>query len=209
MMNPMKKICAILFVLLTVCRVEAQTLPEGDNFKFGLKVGLSGSTLLGDELKNPRPRFGYLAGIYYKQRIKNNWSIYSELTGNVRGSNFKNGADGYSGIHLFTIEMPLTLVYQFKENHNVSIGPQVSWITASSLFVGSNRKTALDGLGFKPIDFGLSAFYTRSYEVVSIQTGVNIGYRNINRNINFENIKPETGNGGIVRILSFDVAFIF
>lgn len=208
-MNPVKNIFSLLLVLTIVCRVEAQTLPEGDNFKFGLKVGLSGSTLLGDELKNPRPRFGYLAGIYYKQRIKNNWSAYAELTGNVRGSNFKNGADGYSGIHLFNIEMPLNLVYQIKEIHSVSIGPKISWITASSLFVGSNRKTALDGLGFKPIDFALTAFYTRSYEVISIQTGVNIGYRNINQNINFENIKPETGNGGVIRILSFDVAFIF
>lgn len=203
------------FVLLTISIFAvlcgyAQKYPEGENFRFGLKVGTSFSTLLGDELENPRPRFGYLAGIYYKQKIGPSLGVYTEFTGNVRGSNFSNGIDGYSGIHLFSLELPVALAIDIKEDKTISIGPQISYYPASSLYVGQNRKTEDDGLGFEPFDVKAVLYYTKSYEVVSLHMGFKFGLRNINRDLDFgDKVKPATGNGGLVRLVCLDLALIF
>jgi hypothetical protein len=189
---------------------NAQKYLDGENFRFGVKIGTSFSTLIGDELENPKPRFGYLAGIYYKQKIGNKIGIYSEFTGNVRGSNFSNGIDGYSGIHLFSLELPVAFAIDIKEDKTISLGPQVSYYPASSLFVGDNRKTEIDGLGFKPFDLKAVIYYTKSYDIISLHTGFKFGLRNINQNIDFgDRIKPATGNGGLIRLICLDFALIF
>ena len=72
----------LLFLLTTVTAQQKAEFPQ----KVGIKTNINISTLIGSELQNPRPKFGYTAGPYIIFNPENRWSLYTEAVGSFRGS---------------------------------------------------------------------------------------------------------------------------
>lgn len=196
-------------ILLTLASI-GQTSPSSDH-KLGIKTSINFSSLLGNELTNPRPKFGYVAGPYYHYKPKNKWSFYTEILGDFRGSNFNNQDTGYARIALSYITLSLMPTYAIEEtNKSISLGPYISYLGLASLYIGEQRKPNLsDNLGFSDIDLGIAAYFTIKGKNVSFQTGPKIGLLDVNRDVNFDGVSPKTGTGGIIRNISLEIGMLF
>ena len=204
------RILYILILLLGGVRAYAQNSTPSDH-KVGLKTSINFSTLLGDELSRPRPKFGYVAGPYYHYKPTNKWSLYTELLGDFKGSNFSNGDTGYARVALSYITLGMLPTYTLPEsNKTVGVGPYVSYLGLASVYVGQQRKpNQSDKLGFANFDLGLAAYYTIKGQAVSFQVGGKIGLLDVNNDVRFESVSPITGTGGLIRNISLDLGMLF
>ena len=201
-----------ILTLIIICilgTASAQDAANG-NHKLGIKTSINISTILGEELQNPRPKFGYTAGAYHIYKEKNKWSLYSELAASFRGSKFSNGDTGYSRIASFYLDLALLPRYTIGGGeHSISAGPYGSYLALSSLYLGASQKPELDDLNFRPYDFGFAAFYTQHGPTASFQIGGKLSLIDANDGVNFVGAFPETGNGGFIRSLSFEIGMLF
>ncbi|MFB1003057.1 MAG: hypothetical protein QMC70_02810 [Bacteroidia bacterium] len=177
--------------------------------KLGIKTSINISTLLGNELQNPRPKFGYTAGAYYHINQANDWSLYTEYTASFRGSRFSNGDTGYSKIALFYVDFAAMPAYKLDDKQTLSFGPYLSYLGLSSIFKGQQQKAYLNDIGIRPLDAGIGAYYTLQGSLVGFQVGGKLGLANANKDISFDDLTPATGTGGFIRSLSLEVGMIF
>ncbi|PCJ66046.1 MAG: hypothetical protein COA58_08205 [Bacteroidetes bacterium] len=192
-------------IIYTLGFSQKKERPELD---LGIKTSINISTLSGTEFENPRPKFGYTAGAYLETPLDKKWSLHSEILGSFRGSNFKNGDTAYTKIALFYIEAAILPSYLLDKN-NISIGPYLSYLGLSSLYIGNDQKSKLNDLNFKDLDFGLASYYTINGPIVGFQFGVKVGLSNANNGVNFDGYFPKTGKGGEIRNLSFEIGLLF
>jgi hypothetical protein len=180
------------------------------NHKLGIKTSINISTIVGDELQNPRPKFGYTAGAYHIYNQKKSWSLYSEIAASFRGSKFSNGDTGYSRISLFYLDLAIMPRYTIKESmHSFSAGPYASYLTLSSLYLGVTQKPETSELNFRPYEIGLAIFYHQRGKAVGFQVGAKLSLTDSNNGINFKGAFPATGTGGTIRNLSIEVGLLF
>lgn len=179
------------------------------NHKLGIKTSFNLSMLLGDELENPRPKYGYTAGAYYHFNYEKKWSLYTEFTGSFRGSRFSNGDTGYSKIALFYLDLAAMPAYKIDDKRKISFGPYVSYLGLSSVFKGEQKKAYLNDIGIGPLDAGLGAYYTIQGPIVGFQVGGKIGLVNANQEVNFVDLSPATGTNGFIRNFSLEIGMIF
>lgn len=177
--------------------------------KVGVKTSFNLSLLLGDELQNPRPKFGYTAGVYCQFNNENTWSLYSEITGSFRGSKFSNGDTGYSKIALFYLDVAAMPSYTIDDKQKIAFGPYASYLGLSSVFKGEQKKAYLNDIGIGPLDAGIGAYYTIQGPIVGFQVGGKFGLSNANKDVNFVDLSPATGNGGFIRNFSLEIGMIF
>jgi hypothetical protein len=186
-----------------------QVQPINEN-KLGIKTSMNFSSLTGNELKNPRVKFGYTAGAYFINKMNKKWDLYSEIVGNFKGSKFKNGDTGYSQIALFYVDAVVSPMYKLNDNKNaVSFGPYASYLGLSSLYIGPKKKAELNDIGLAPWDAGIAAYYYIFEKNVSFQFGAKFGITNANKDVNFETYFPVTGTGKSIRNLSFELGMLF
>jgi hypothetical protein len=198
----------ILFVLnLAVCTAQQNAqYPH----KLGIKTNLNISTILGTELQQPRPKFGYTAGVYHILNPQKKWSLYTEGVGSFRGSKFSNGDTGYSRIATFYIDGAILPLYNIPNtNKALSAGPYMSYLGLSSLYIGQKKKAELNDIGFNDLDFGVAAYYHIKGDPVTLQLGGKLSLINANNGVNFVGYYPTTGNGGFIRSLSFEIGMMF
>jgi hypothetical protein len=182
---------------------------EGPELDLGIKTSINVSSILGSEFKNARPKFGYTAGVYLITPLKKKWSLHSEALGSFRGSSFNNGDTGYSKIALFYVDALIAPTYTLEKN-SISIGPYLSYFALGSIYIGAKKKAEdIEEFGMKPLDFGLAGYYTINGPIIGFQFGAKVGLSNINNGVNFDGIFPETGNGGTIRNLSFEIGMLF
>lgn len=150
----MKHLLMILFCLslsgFGYAQTDSSTVNEDDNteptmvippineqLKAGVKLGGGLSVLLGDELKNPVPTYLMTGGAYIRWRFKPHWSLQPELNITFRGSNFNNGDLEYSEIVMYSLDVPVLLMYGWNENNtgNILVGAQYSRLLNSSLYL--------------------------------------------------------------------------
>lgn len=165
--------------------------------------------MLGTELQNPRPKYGYTAGVYFLNQNKKDWTWYGELSANTRGSRFRNGDSGYSRIAALYVDAAFLPMYKLNDSRALSIGPFLSYNASSSLFIGGGRKAQLTDVGLSPVDAGVAAYFHITKPVVSYQFGTKFGLLNANNSVNFENVLPPTGTGGTIYNLSFEIGLLF
>ncbi len=179
--------------------------------KLGIKTSINASTIFGSELINPRFKYGYTAGAYYQYSINKKWAFQTEFLGNFKGSKFKNGIGKYSKIATFYLDLPLLAVRHLDNNKTQSllIGPSISYLALSSLFIGQQKKAELNVLDLKDMDFGVAIYYQKNSKIASFQIGAKIGLTNVNNGINFVDIKPATGNNGTIKNLGLEIGFLF
>ncbi|MDG2454617.1 MAG: outer membrane beta-barrel protein [Bacteroidia bacterium] len=180
-----------------------------NSHKLGIKTSINISTLLGNELQNPRPKFGYTAGVYYHINQEKAWSLYTEYAASFRGSRFSNGDTGYSKIALFYLDFAAMPAYRLDNKQTLSFGPYLSYLGLSSVFKGEQQKAYLNDIGMRPLDTGIAAYYTIQGTVVGFQIGGKLGLANANKDISFEDLKPAKGSGEAIRSLSLELGMIF
>jgi len=180
-------------------------------YKLGIKTSINISSILGTEFENPRPKFGYTAGVYFKiPGITKNWSLHTEALGSFRGSNFSNGDTGYSRISLFYVDVAALPQYAFQEGKkSISFGPYFSYLGLSSLYIGEKKKAELNNLDLDTFDGGFASYFTIRGPVASFQVGAKLGLKNVNNGVNFDNYYPRTGKDGIIRNLSLEIGVLF
>jgi hypothetical protein len=189
-----------------VCAQQTNEFPH----KVGIKTNINLSTILGSELQAPRPKFGYTAGPYLIFNPENRWSLYTEAVGSFRGSKFKNGDTGYSRIATFYVDACILPLYNVpNSNKAISFGPYTSYLGLSSLFIGTKKKPEINDIGFKDYDIGIASYYHINGETVTLQIGVKHALINANNDVNFVGYYPKTGNGGMIRSLSFEIGMAF
>jgi hypothetical protein len=192
-----------------LCFVLIGNAQDETKNRLGIKTNINISTLLGSELENPRPKFGYTAGAYFRYYISNKSGLYTEFVGNFKGSRFKNGIGEYNKIALFYLDLPLMYEYKLNDKNSILGGINPSFLAMSSMFLDGQQKAASNRINLMPFDWG-PAFYYHAYgKAVGFQAGVKVGLSNINNGINFENINPPTGNGGSIQNLSFELGMLF
>jgi hypothetical protein len=202
----------LLFVFACILIIQFGLFAQSSNIsnnKLGVKTSFNLSSMVGTALKNPRAKFGYTAGTYFISNTKKKTSIYSEIMGNFKGSNFSNGDLGYSKIALFYVDVSLLPLFRLKNEHSVCIGPTVSYLGLSSLYIGEKRKSEIDELSLKPWEYSIALYYQIPKSIVSFQFGSKIGIRNINNNLILDNISPTINSNGTIQNISFEIGMLF
>jgi hypothetical protein len=197
-----------LILLFGVCTCYAQQVQEFPH-KVGLKTSINISSMVGTELQNARPKFGYTAGAYILFNPEQKWSIYTEAVGSFRGSKFSNGDSGYSRISSVYIDLAALPVYNIDDKQAILIGPYASYLALSSLFIGPKKKPEDLDIGLWDSDAGIAAYYHLKGEIVTVQLGGKYGLLNVNRQVNFIGLKPATGGRGSIHNLSIELGLLF
>lgn len=108
-----------------------------EQLKAGVKMGGGLSVLLGDELQNPIPTYLLTGGAYLRWRFKPHLCLQPEFNFTYRGSKFENGNLQYSEIVMYSLDVPVLLMYGLTENNtsNLVAGLQYSRLLNSSLYL--------------------------------------------------------------------------
>lgn len=202
-----------LFASVLFCLLSLSSFGQGSgnkDFRLGIKTAINLSSLQGTELQNPRLRFGYSAGAYYRQELNRKYHFQAELLGNFKGSHFANGDGEYQSIATFYVDFPLLLARELgDEKHLLMVGPQVGLLGLSSMYVVRNAKSTTNDVGLKPWALDLCLAYQQVGTVAGWQLAVKYGLLNVNDKLEFEDINPPTGTGGSIYSLSFELGLIF
>jgi hypothetical protein len=219
----------ILAILAFFGRVSAQ---EGANdlSNLGLKMGVGAYSFFGDELKNPQPMLGYVAGLYYHNPLeKGRFHYQAGLDLRFRGGSFKNAQAGdtttntaYTRISLVSLDVPLQLLIStnLKEQREalfITMGATASYLFRSVVYVGPNKiplnqsqyMQTWDNLPLKPVEFLLSVGVQQRFVTVGYSVNLNVGVRNLNDNFLIQGISPATGNGLHIGTWSLEASLLF
>ena len=196
----------------------------------GLKMGIGAYSFYGDELKNPRPMFGYVAGLYYHSPLeKGRFHLQTGLDIRFRGGNFANAREGdtaigtaYTKISLVSLDLPVQLLISTnlekqREALFVTLGAQASYLMRSVLYVGPDQiplnqsvyMQTWDNLPLKPIELLLSVGVQQRFVTVGYAISLNLGITNLNDNFLIQGISPASGNGLGIGTWSLEASLLF
>jgi len=196
----------------------------------GLKMGIGAYSFYGDELKNPRPMFGYVAGLYYHSPLeKGRFHLQTGLDLRFRGGNFANAREGdtaigtaYTKISLVSLDLPVQLLISTnlekqREALFVTLGAQASYLMRSVLYVGPDQiplnqsvyMQTWDNLPLKPIELLLSVGVQQRFVTVGYAISLNMGITNLNDNFLIQGISPASGNGLGIGTWSLEASLLF
>ena len=196
----------------------------------GLKMGIGAYSFYGDELKNPRPMFGYVAGLYYHSPLeKGRFHLQAGLDIRFRGGNFANAREGataigtaYTKISLVSLDLPVQLLISTnlekqREALFVTLGAQASYLLRSVLYVGPDQiplnqsvyMQTWDNLPLKPIELLLSVGVQQRFVTVGYAISLNMGITNLNDNFLIQGISPASGNGLGIGTWSLEASLLF
>jgi len=196
----------------------------------GLKMGIGAYSFYGDELKNPRPMFGYVAGLYYHSPLeKGRFHLQAGLDIRFRGGNFANAREGdtaigtaYTKISLVSLDLPVQLLISTnlekqREALFVTLGAQASYLLRSVLYVGPDQiplnqsvyMQTWDNLPLKPTELLLSVGVQQRFVTVGYAISLNMGITNLNDNFLIQGISPASGNGLGIGTWSLEASLLF
>ncbi len=191
---------------------NAQLYHKDEKFHVGMKAGIGPTKLLGDELKKPVAKISFQGGVFFKHRMGKSLHFQTEALASYKGSKFDNGVNRYERISLLYLDLPQYLqidVSKQENKHIVFFGPQASFLLASEVFVNGAFKARYRDLGVKPMDaMGVIGYQFNGY-YTGFQVAFKYGLININDNLKFIDVLPETGTGKTIRNASLDFSFLF
>lgn len=227
------KYCILLALLIALPgMLSAQKYnQETDDFdpqapkkdKFGIRVGLTFSSLLSDELENTTINRGYQGAFYYRVNLFKNFHLNPEFGASIRGAKFKNADTGYTHISLLYFDFSLLGMINLnsRNDHTIIIGGQVSRLMRSSLFLGDEPYPSYLQLPFKTWDYYAVAGYHFNLQYIGFQVCLRYGLRNIagdfqnfnrqsqNNSSQFGDVRPSLRGVRDVRNLSVDLSLYF
>ncbi len=185
--------------------------PEPDGkYKYGIKLGVQFSTLLGNENENNLTRFGINGGVYLRKKFKNEkWGYQVELNGSLRGSYFKGGPNDYSLIRLVYLDLPTLFFVNVSKNQNNKIlfGPQFSYLLTSAIYKGEASVAYNSEPNLNKFDILACSGYQVRLGHVAIQSLFKYGLININNGL-LPEVSPKS-QGKNMNNFSFELNFIF
>lgn len=171
------------------------------NTNFGMKLGISASTMFGGELQNPSPLLGYVAGVYYHTKLdKRKIHYQTGIDLRLRGSNFNlNDKEAsnrtYTRIGLVSLDVPLNALfllgnYSREKSNHFMIGIQPSYILRSVVYLGTGQIPAQSQVYMKkwqnlPLyNFELSGLigHQHKQEGFGYQIALKVGLHTLNNN---------------------------
>lgn len=171
-----------------ICLISISSLAASGQIYLGGKGGLNVSTLsLSSGVYNPR--LGYHAGLYYMQRIEEQYGLQLELQYSLQGARDATIQDrrlAYNYLHL-----PVLVKFYFDNDIFLSVGPQLSYLLKAnsveegfkqditsnvrsfdlSILVGTGKETDFGNFGLR---FGWGALNTSGGSV-----GNSVVFRNL------------------------------
>lgn len=194
---------------------------------FGLRLGAGLYTMLGSELKNPRPLFGYAGGLFLQKKLsrtKPHW-IYTEVSARFAGSNFANYEleSDYTKISQLFLDVPVLWKFNLERKsnkdlgNNILLGFQGSHLMRSAIYLGPRRLPKnyqiwwkrWDNIPLKPFDFNAVAAWEYGGEQTSFMVTLRVGLINTNKNFYIPDVSPTTGNNGSIRNFSLECSMLF
>lgn len=228
----MKKffICAI--VLLSSIAAKGQGWSDDDeisNRQVGLRLGTGMYSVFGGELKNPRPKTGFQAGLFWygnRERKRFNWQTGLEVC--LMGSNFKNedsfglsSASNYTQMGIIQVDVPLLInlrvqPYSEKKYSAVQFGLVPGGIINSVIYTGED-KVPLQQNNLKPWkNLPLNLFNLQGclgYQYRGGAAGFNVRIKasllNLNDNFVLPDLQPATGNNKFIGTWALEFGMIF
>lgn len=208
----LKTISILLFLTFVALSARSQRYPNKDKYTIGIKTGTCFSSLIGKELQNPKVKFGFQGGVYYRQRLGSSLHLLTELNASFRGSNFNNGTTGYNRISLLNLDLPVELMIDLskrKNEHLIFLGPQLTYLAKSDLYVNPDNVSKYQNLDLKPFDIMAVVGYHYNGYYMGWQIAAKYGLTDINDGIMFKDVKPVTGTGKLIRNISLELAMFF
>ena len=226
----MRKVILTIVALVSMLGNSQAQDANNDLSNLGLKMGVGAYSFYGDELKNPQPMFGYVAGLFYHSPLeKGRFHVQTGLDLRFRGGNFANGGStdtaintAYTKISLVSLDVPLQLLISTnldkqREALFVTLGANASYLMRSVLYVGPNKiplnqsvyMQTWDNLPLNPVELMLSVGVQQRFVTVGYAVSLNVGITNLNDNFQIQGINPATGNGGKIATWSLEASLLF
>lgn len=226
----MRKLILTIVALVSMLGNSQAQDANNDWSNLGLKMGVGAYSFYGEELKNPQPMFGYVAGLFYHSPLeKGRFHVQTGLDLRFRGGDFANGGSGdsaintaYTKISLVSLDVPLQLLISTnldkqREALFVTLGANASYLMRSVLYVGPNKiplnqseyMQTWDNLPLKPIELMLSVGVQQRFVTVGYAVSLNVGITDLNDNFKIQGINPATGNGGKIATWSLEASLLF
>lgn len=208
----------LLLLIFSAKNSYSQKYVGNDNFKAGLKAGVSINTFKSNAFTTPFLTRGFTLGLYYRQKFKNGFHFQTEITPAIRGARFNNSSDtGYEKINLLYLDFTQLIVKNLNKDdysHCILAGVQPSVLLQSWVYNSyyklspCARDIALNGM-----DFYIVAGYQFNKKSIGIQSLIKIGLLNINRGLNMHDhdgrqLGP-TNNNGTIRNISWETSISF
>lgn len=207
----MRNVLFIVFFLIGF-NSKAQLYQKDLKFHVGMKAGLGPTRLFGDELKKPVAKISFQGGVFFKHKLGQSLHFQSEALASYKGSKFDNGQNRYERISLLYLDFPQYLqidVSKKKNKHIVFFGPQAGFLVASEVYVNGAFKARYSNLSLKKMDaMGVVGYQFNGY-YSGFQVALKYGLVDINKNLYFKDVLPETGTGKTIRNASIDFSFLF
>jgi len=164
---------------------------QANNINIGIKGGLNGYTVRGNNLADYTPKLGFHAGVLGHIHLATKFALQPEIYYSVQGTKYKSAGTEVD-LQLNYVNVPVLFQYMFDNGFRLQLGPQLGILTGARSKVG-NTKTNVNS-SFKTVDVGVAAGI--SYVKPSTGFGFDIRYNHGLTNINSSNTY-NTYNRGI------------
>jgi hypothetical protein len=223
----MKRHFLLLLMLFSVCAFaqtdSSDVDEEGDDdgpvewlkgnmnetHKYGIRFGLSTSSMLGGELDNPRPLVGLNGAAYYRYLYTPKAAVQVEAGISMRGSNFSNSTGQYSAIRLYCIDVPVLWVRALNEKRtsHLLLGAQYSYLFNPEIYIKPNKIAEANRPKLKDYDI-MAVAGTQFYAgFVGFQLMAKYGFMNINNGL-IPGLNPAFKNKDIHNV-TIEINFLF
>lgn len=226
------KIRIVTCLLLLPTLLFSQGWTEDDeisNRQIGLRIGTGQYGIFGGELKNPMPKTGFQAGLFWfgkREEKKTNWQTGLEVC--LMGSNFRNrdsfgiaSSSNYTQIGIIQIEVPLMLSFRLgkynpKKYKSLQVGLLPAVIVNSAVYVGDEKVPAQqtnlnkwENLPLSPFNLQFVMGYQFRGGIAGIQLRLKNSILDLNDNFKLPGLLPETGTGKRIGTWGIELGFLF
>lgn len=208
----MKKLLILLLLIAGFsAQSHSQTIPKDEKFRMGLRIGVGITTLRGSALENPTSKRGFVAGAYARYRVNKSIDFSTGVEASFRGSRFNNGDSGYSQIALVYTDFPALFMIKTGRTSNTRlvVGYQASALLKSSLFVGKTPVYSKLDLPLRQMDHLGVLGVSFDGELTGVNFYFKYGFRNINRGVNYTDVRPKQDKTGDITNMAFEIAINF
>ncbi len=167
MKNMNKKISIALALFLISFNIKAQ-------LKFGVKAGLSASTVSFPNLPNKSEKIGFHVGLFTDIPVVENFmSVQPELSYSTKGTSFKLLSEKQS-INMNYVDLMLPVSFKMSD-FNINVGPFASYLISIPDYTYYNDNSVLIDV-FKKFDAGLTAGLGYNFNKMMIGVRYNQGF---------------------------------
>lgn len=201
---------------------------SGKPYKLGIKAGFTPTWIEAPNMQNNKVQIGLQGGFYYRWNFnRKRLHLQTELTAAFKGAKFANSESEYKRLSLFYMDVPVYLMLSLddKHSHNVLFGPVISYLVRPGFYIGNELNPSFTHMPLKDFDFGLSAAYLKSFDMVGLSLAMKFGLRNIaqynladytsaasggtNTSIYLKDINPSLNGVDFIRNLSLEFSILF